>query len=408
MKLYLRLAWRNIWRHRLRTLILVLTVALVMAISFFFDGLYAGMRKGMDENAIKLLGGNIQIHDGEYIDLEFTPLLPVPDDQEVLTTVKEIPQVVMASRRIYTSGLASNREGAFSVSIIGVEPENESSVSLAFQNIDAGRPLNSDDMDMVVIGRGLANAMEINVGDRFSLAGLSGHDQLRNRSVTVVGIYDVGIVDFEESTLYMSLAEAQDLYGLTLQSTEVAVWLQQTRQVNKVVKTLKAKLPDYDINTWEVNYKEFSEALDADQFYFSIMSSIMIVITAIGIFNLMQMSVYERTREIGILGALGFKQRNIAQMFLLEGLVIGLFGMASGLLLAIVVNSIMGRVGIGLGAASEMMEAISLISGRIYSTLGLDKFSLRFSTVLVSSLLASYFPARDAARSEPAESLHYV
>ena len=408
MKLYLRLAWRNIWRHRLRTLIIVLTVALVMAISFFFDGLYAGIRKSMDENAIKLLGGNIQIHDGEYIDLEFTPLIAVPDDQEVLTVVKDMPEVVMASRRIYTSGLASNREGAFSVSIIGVEPENESSVSLAFQNIDAGRALTSDDLDMVVIGRGLADAMEIKVGDRFSLAGLSGHEQLRNRSMTVVGIYDVGMVDFEKSTLYMSLKEAQDLYGLTLQSTEIAVWLQQTRQVNKVVRELKTKLPDYEINTWEVNYKEFSDALEADQFYFSIMSIIMIIIAAIGIFNLLQMAVHERTREIGILGALGFKQRQITHLFLLEGLVIGLSGMLVGLLLAIAINSIMGQVGMGLGAVSEMMEAVALISGRIYSTLGLDKFVLRFSTVLISSLLASYFPARDAARSEPAKSLHYV
>ena len=239
MKLYLRLAWRNIWRHRLRTLIIVLTVSLVIAISFFFDGLYGGIRKGMDENAIKLLGGNIQIHAGEYIDQEDTPLLAVPDDQEVLAVVKDIPQVVMASRRIYTSGLASNREGAFSVGIIGVEPENEFSVSLAFQNIDAGRALTADDLDMVVIGRGLADAMEINVGDRFSLAGLSGHEQLRNRSMTVAGIYDVGMLDFEKSTLYMSLAEAQDLYGLTLQSTEVAVWLQQTRQVDRVIENNK-------------------------------------------------------------------------------------------------------------------------------------------------------------------------
>ena len=143
MKLFLRLAWRNIWRHRLRTLSIVLTIGLTMALMFFMDGLYNGMMQDMDINTIKLNGSNIQVHAAEYISTTDTPLLPVPNDQAVIATVESLPQVISTSRRIHTSGLASNNEGAFPVSIIGIEPEKELAVSLVAQRISAGRHLNT-------------------------------------------------------------------------------------------------------------------------------------------------------------------------------------------------------------------------------------------------------------------------
>ena len=215
MKLFLRLAWRNIWRHRLRTLSIVLTIGLTMALMFFMDGLYNGMMQDMDINTIKLNGSNIQVHAAEYISTTDTPLLAVPNDQAVIATVESLPQVISTSRRIQTSGLASNNEGAFPVSIIGIEPEKELAVSLVAQRISAGRHLNADDLDSVYIGNSLAEEMQIDVGDRFTLAGQSTHEQIRSRSMTVVGIYDVGLPSIEKSTVYMSLGEAQGLYGLT-------------------------------------------------------------------------------------------------------------------------------------------------------------------------------------------------
>ena len=124
MMLYLRLAWRNIWRHRRRTLLVFLSIGLGMTFMMFYDGFVAGFEQAIYANAVKVLGGNIQIHaEGYRQDMDTMPLLSVPDDARLVEAALGQPGVMAASRRINTGGLATSREGAFSVQIIGIEPE---------------------------------------------------------------------------------------------------------------------------------------------------------------------------------------------------------------------------------------------------------------------------------------------
>ena len=143
----------------------------------------------------------------------------MPGGPAIVQAALAQPQVVAASQRIITGGLASSREGAFAVSIVGIEPEKELPVSLVSQKVTQGRYLAADDQDLVYIGKGLATAMGVGVGDRFTLAGRATHEQMRSRTMTVVGIFDIGMSVIEKRTIYMSLAKAQDLYGLSGQIT---------------------------------------------------------------------------------------------------------------------------------------------------------------------------------------------
>lgn len=409
MRLYLRLAWRNIWRHRRRTVIVILSIAMVLALMMWYDGFVAGFEQSIYANAIKVLGGNIQIHAMGYQEkADSTPLLPLNDDQAAVKTALTQPQVVAASRRINTSGLATNRKGAFPVSIIGIEPEKELPVSLVAQNVTAGRFLTAEDQDMIFIGQGLADAMEIQVGDRITLAGRATHEQMRQRTMTVAGIYDVGLRDIEKRTLYISLAEAQDLYGLTGQSTEVVVSLEKLGQEPAVLSALRSALPGDEIESWQTNFPEMASAISTKGGVMNVFSVIMMVIVGIGILNLLLMAVYERTREIGLLGAMGLKPREISLLFILEGTFMGLVGVAAGVVLGLIINSVLGRIGFDFSAFSTMTEYTALISGRVYPTLGVNKLLWRALTVAIIAALASFYPAREAAQREPAEALHYV
>jgi ABC-type lipoprotein release transport system permease subunit len=148
MRLYLRLGWRNIWRHRSRTLIVVLAIGFTLSLLMFYDGLIAGFEQAIYGNAIKVLGGNIQIHAAGYQAKEGqTPLLPLPDDQAAVKAALAQPQVVAASRRINTSGLATSPKGAFAVGISGIEPEKELPVNLIAQHVTQGRYLTAADQD---------------------------------------------------------------------------------------------------------------------------------------------------------------------------------------------------------------------------------------------------------------------
>ena len=409
MKLYLRLAWRNVWRHRRRTLIVVLAMGLTLAMMMLYDGLVAGFDDAIYGNAIKVLGGNIQIHAGGYqAKADQTPLLPLGDDQAIVQAALALPQVEAAARRINTGGLATNREGAFPVSIVGVEPDKELPVSLVAQHAAEGRYLKADDQDMVYIGKGLADEMSVKVGDSFTLVGRATHQQMRHRTMTVAGIYDVGMPDIEKRTLYISLAEAQSLYDLSGQSTEVAITLKKLGQEAVVMNALDPDLPSYEISSWQTNFPELQQALDTKGGVMNVFSVIILIIAGIGILNLLLMAVMERTREIGLLGALGMKPRQISWLFILEGALIGLVGVVFGVALGIALNGLLGQVGMDFSKFSTVTQYTALISGRVYPTLGTEKIVQRVLTVVIIATLASLLPAHEAAQNEPAQSLHYV
>ena len=409
MKLYLRLAWRNIWRHRRRTLIVVLSIGATLAMMMVYDGTVAGFEQAIYGNAIKVLGGNIQVHASGYSDQpEQSPLLPLPDPQAVLAAVRKQPQVVAASLRINTSGMATNREGAFGVGIVGIEPDKELPVSMIAQHVTAGRYLNPDDQDAVFIGQGLASAMGVSVGDRITLVGRAAHQQMRNRTMTVVGIYNVGLADVEKRSVYISLKEAQDLYGMNGQASEVIITLDKLGEEPAVMAALRPLLPEYEMSSWQTNYPDLQQAISTKSGVMNIFSVIILIIAGIGILNLLLMAVFERTREIGLMGALGMKPRQISYLFILEGALMGVVGVIFGVALGVLFNSLLGQVGIDYSQFSSVSTYMALISGKVYPTLGLNNLITRVPTVLIIAVLASLIPAHEASQSEPAAALHYV
>jgi putative ABC transport system permease protein len=409
MRLYLRLAWRNIWRHRSRTLIVVLAIGLTLALMMWYDGLVGGFNEAIYGNAIRVLGGNIQIHAAGYAaEVNQLPLLPLTNDAALAQAAQAQPQVMAVTRRINTGGLATTREGAFGITIVGVEPEEEAPVSLWAQKVSAGRYLAANDQDVVYIGQGLAAAMGVTVGDRFTLAGRGAHQQMRSRTMTVVGIYDLGMPDIEKRAIYMTLGEAQSLYGLDGQVTEIAVFLKQIGEEPAVMNALRPSLAGAEIVSWQTSFPELEQALATKGGAMNVFSVIMMVIVGIGILNLLLMAIYERTREIGILGALGLKPSQISILFVLEGALMGLAGVVAGVAFGLLINGVLSQVGMDFSQFTGITSYMALISGKIYPTWGVDKLLQRTLTVLIITILAALYPAHEAAQREPAEALHYV
>ena len=409
MGLYLRLAWRNIWRHRRRTIIVVLAIGFTLAMLMFYDGLVAGFENAIYGNAIKVLGGNIQIHAAGYQAKESqTPLLPLPDGPAAVKVALAQPQVVAASLRINTGGLVTNRKGAFAVGISGIEPEKELPVNLVAQHVTQGRYLTATDQDVLLIGKGLADVMDVKVGDRFTLTGRATHQQLRNRTMTVAGIFDVGMPDIEKQTVYMSLAEAQSLYGLDGQATEVVVALKQIGPELSVMDAMRPALPGAEMTSWQTSFPDLRSAIETKGAAMNLIGIIIMVVVGIGILNLLLMAVFERTREIGLLGALGLKPGQISVLFLLEGAMMAVVGVITGIGLGALLNWSIGQVGLDFGQFTSISTYTALITGKIYPTLGFEKLFSHALAILIISLLASIYPAREAALQEPAKSLHYV
>ncbi len=409
MNLFLRIAWRNVWRQRRRTLLIAVAMGFMMALLVFFDGMIGGFEQAIYGNAIQLLGGNIQVHAPGYSEkLGRKPLLPLNDPDAIVQAAEAQPEVVAASKRIVTGGLVTNREGAFAVSIIGIETEKEAKVTPVADNITKGRYLNPEDGDSIVIGQGLATAMDIDVGDRITMVGNSKNEQSRQRSMTVIGIYDVGVPSVEKIMIYVSLAEAQSLFGLEGQVTEIAISLKQIGQEPTVINAINGSASGYELETWESSFPELKQTMDMKMEVMGYMGIFMLVIAAIGILNLLMMAVFERTREIGVIGALGLKPREITILFLLEGTLIGVAGAVLGAVLGTTINGIFSIVGMDYSQFADLTEYTALISGRIYTQLVPLQVLKHALTVAVIAALAALYPAMQAARHEPAEALHYV
>ncbi len=420
----LQLAWRNMWRNWRRTSIALTAIVLGLILLLLFDGLIQGSDQAMYGNAVRLYGGNIQVHAPGYkAKSHRLPLLPLADAdavvQAALTEPQTIaasgvpladspPRVVAAAKRINTGGLITNREGSFGVSITAIEPAVEEPFSLQAENIVAGRFLQPDDGDAILIGKGLADLMQLNVADRLLLLGKSKNETMRQRTMTVIGIYDLGMADAEKGMVFMTLPEAQSLYNLRGQATEVSITLQRTGQEDAVIPTLQAALPGYEVDSWVTLRPEMRQAIESKGAFTSVFGFIVLFIAAIGILNLMMMAVFERTREMGVLAALGMKGRRIMSLFILEGAMIGLVGAIIGGALGVALLWAISQVGIDLSYAAGTGEMTALLGSRLYPAVEPLTVVNRGLAVVVIAALAAFYPAWQAMRKEPADALHHV
>jgi ABC-type lipoprotein release transport system permease subunit len=188
----------------------------------------------------------------------------------------------------------------------------------------------------------------------------------------------------------------------------VAIFLNQLGQEGAIINSMKPGLPGYEIESFEANYPDLASAINTKGGVMNIFSVIIIAIAGVGILNLLLMAVYERTREIGMLGAMGLRPSQISLLFILEGTMIGLVGVAVGIVFGLVINGILMKVGLDFGSMGSVTSYMALVKDRVYPTWGVEKLLMRASLVAIISALAALIPAMEAGRREPAEALHFV
>jgi putative ABC transport system permease protein len=404
---FLRMSWRNVWRNWRRTVISIIAITLALTLLLFFDGMLGGGAQSMFSNWVRLQGGHIQAHALGYRErAKHLPLMPLADTQRVIQAAAEQPEVVAVSRRITTGGMISGPKGAFPIAIIGLEPDQEASVGLLAEKITDGRYLAPGDQHAILIGKALADGLGVTVGQPVTLVGRALGDQMNNRTVTIVGLYDLGLAQIEKHMAYINLSDAQTLVGLPDQTTEVVISLEKMGQEEKVMKTLRAALPDYQVDAWYVLNPEMKQVMAMNNQMMGAFGIFLLLIAAVGILNLLLMAVFERTREIGLLAAMGLKRAEIMTLFMLEGLWIGLLGAMFGLALGGGIVAYLKDA--GMAWATGYSDLAALTGGRIYFDVSVNTLVQRVLTVIGIAALASLYPSWQASRREPAEALHYV
>ena len=405
-----KLAWRNMWRNWRRTAIAMVAIVLGLILLIFMEGMIKGSDQAIYGNAVRLYGGNLQIHaTGFRAKANRLPLLPVEDADQVVQIAMAHPEVLIASKRINTGGMINDRGDSYPVTITGIQPSTEAPISLIAENIVAGRFLQDDDEDTIVVGKGLTDVLKVGVGDRIMLIGKRKNESMRQRTMTIAGIYDLGLREAEKGMVFISLSEAQSLFNLRDQETEVTISTHTLGLENQVIGDLQADLQDYEVDSWETLKPEIRQTIDVKSQFTNIFGLIVVMIACIGVLNLMMMAVFERTREMGVLAALGMKGRQVMGLFLLEGAMIGVVGATVGCTLGWLLMAALNQAGgLDFSFASEMGDMTALMGDTLYASINLVAILRQGFIVAVMAALASLIPAWQASRKEPAEALHHV
>ena len=397
-----KLAFRNIGRNKTRSLLSSLAVGVGMALLLLMVSVLEGEMKGALQNTIRLQSGHLQIRTASYeegkISLKWEDLIANPE--QVAEQVKSLQQVTVATPRLIASTILTVGDESKSAQILGINPD--SAANQPFRDgMLSGEFIKADDREGILIGNVLADKLGLKVDDKVNLLVTTSNGEVIEQLFTIRGIFTTRTPGYDESTIFMPLAKAQAITATENHASTIFVTLQDLNQADAVAQALQGN--NYQILTWRDQNVFITQFEDYANAFFIVLYLIVLGITATVVTNTLVMAVFERTREIGILSAIGMKGRGIMAQFLAEAALLATGGVIGGLIIGGAAVAYFTVYGIYIG---DYGLTGVLFEDHIYAHLTLaNTINLAIVTYVIT-LIASLYPARLAARMEPVEALH--
>lgn len=397
-----KLAFRNLGRNKTRSLLSALAVGIGMSLLLLMAAVLEGEMVGALQNTIRLQSGHLQVRPASYdenkISLKWEDLLENPN--EMAEKIKALPQVTVATPRLTASAILTIGDESKGVQILGVEPDSDGNRPFR-EGMLSGEFITADDREGILVGNILAEKLGLAVGDQVNLLVTTSNGDVVEQLFTIRGIFTTRTPGYDESTIIMPMAKAQAITATENHASMIFIMLQEDSQAEAVAQALQSN--NLKILTWREQNEFIVQFEDFAGVYFAFLYLIVLGITATVVTNTLVMAVFERTREIGILSAIGMKGRGIMAQFLAEATLLATGGVIFGLIIGGSLVAYFAIYGIYIG---DYGITGVLFEDRIYAHLtAQNTINLAVITYIVT-LVASLYPARLAARMEPVEALH--
>ena len=402
------LAWRNLVRQRRRTVLMGAVVAFGFAAFALAGGFVAQSFGALKEGTIRSVG-QLQAVDRRAVTRteEMTLEFGLHDAPRARAIASADPGVSAVLPRIDFVGLATS--GAKSVPYlgVGVDPGPEAAATYARELISAGKYLSGDGADGVVLGTGLASALQAKPGDSVTLMATTPDGSLNAVDAVVTGLADVQIKELNDRYLACGIALASRLLQSPGTVTKLVVFLKPGADEGKTAERLRLALNAAGYPVAIRNWRELAVFYGQVKLLyigiFGFVGAVLVVIVILSAAIVMTMAVTERTREIGTLRALGTRPSGILKMFLMEGAALAIAGCAAGMIIALLVRAVLNASGIILPPPPGATHGMP-IHVQFYPL----AYAAGLSAMIVTMLVASYFPARRASRLSIVEALAHV
>lgn len=398
------IAFRDLGRNRRRSITSLVAVALGLALVITMSGYIAGVIDGSLRNSIELRTGHVQLRSDSYKEEKLSLLWDdlVDNLPATLAQVRGMSQVEEATPQLWTSGVLSTIHETTGLRVIGIDPASTFPIPLR-ESMVAGEFLSTGDRGAILVGKRLADNMGLAVGQRVNL--ITGHADGRpvEETFTIQGLFATGIPGYDDNTVFMTLSQAQGVTGAGDRASVIVILLHNMDDADQVAEVLNS--PEIATYTWRDLNSILLESLTSAMGFYNLIYGIVFLVVAVIIANTLLMVVFERTREIGILAAMGMKKRQIMFMFLLEAAILAMLGILVGILLGSVIVLYFSSAGIPIGDLGAGVEGIALSTILYPEFVPADILSLSVWTLVVI-LLAALYPSWFAARLEPVGAIH--
>ena len=394
----IRLSWKNIWRNKLRSGTILGSIAVGLFAGTFFSALIAGWVITSVEADIRNQLSYIQIHSPGFADTNDINIWFNQSDAE--QAIRQTPEITNASFRLIINGMLASAANVSGVSIRAVDADTEKATSNLYQTIpDSCGSFLSDERMPIVVSEKMANKLKVRLKSKVVFTFQDATGEMQSLAFRVGGIFKTSNSAFDENTVYVRVGDIFDATGLPEGARHQVGLMVDKMEIAPVAESkLKALLPDMDIQRWDEILPEMGLMFSWISMLTMVILVIFLLALSFGIINTMLMAVLERTREIGMLGAIGMSKRRIFNMIMLETIFLTGVGGVVGIVLGAVIIGWTSQTGIDLTfLGADLYEDYAFVPV-VYPALNLKMFMQIVVLVILTGILSAIYPARKALK----------
>lgn len=398
------LAFRNVLRNRRRSAITIASVAIGLAAMTFLWGFTDGMNREMIENTTRFFAGDAQVHATGYHD---DPILDraMPAVMPVLEAIRGERHVAAASLRLEARALASHGDRSRGITIVGVVPTDEARVTILADAIIAGQPL-TETRTGVLIGEKLAQALKVGPGQSVAFVGQAYDGSIASGQYPVRGVFRSKIDELDGFVALIPLGVARDFLAAPDAATAIALRLRDRSALEQASAALSSRIgARYEVVGWPRLLPMVAVSSRFHELVTVVVLLVFFVVVVAAVANPVLVSVMERTREFGIMLALGMSRGRLMRLVLYETILLGAAGLLVGNAVGWLVTGYFSRAGIHLRAFEAGLRTMPGLSDVVYPVLSVERGIILSIAVFVIAGLAALYPAAKAVRLHPVEAI---
>ncbi len=410
MKAMYKLAARNIWRNKRRSLITMAAIALGIAMMIWGRNLNAGSYKAMIDVGVSQMAGHVVVQAPDWQEERDAELL-VPDAATAAATLEQAFPDAEVVTRSFLSGLLTSPTNSVGVGLNAIQPDREILVASWDEKITEGEWLESGDQRGIILGTGLADTLQVELGDKVVFM-TQGAEDVTSRLFRVRGLLSTGAKELDGFFALAPLEAAAELLEQPGSAHQVSLHLPDGDQTEEATASVQALFADQDLEvlSWMEAIPEVYQLIQMDQKYNYFFTFIIGIIVAVGVANTVLMAVMERIREFGVLLAVGMSPRRLATLVVAEGTVLGALSVVLGVLIGSALT--WPLVVYGWDLTPYMGESYDVsgvsISAVLYAIYDWPSTALFAICGVGMTIIATLYPAMKAARLEPVDAMNHA